>query len=446
MLSTLRGPAWPIVVFFAGFPLWWLLGFSTIGFLLMAIPLGFQLLKRRNIAVPRGFGVWLLFLCILVIGVLVLWVPVPGLVSEPGLGRLLSWSYRLLWFLAGTVVLLYLGNTTEKQLPTRVVVQLMAWLFAITVVGGYAGRFFYQYDFPSLLEVVLPNSIASNVFLNNQIHPGLAQVQNIIGFETPRPMAPFQYANSWGANYGMLLPFFALAVRYARTRPGRIGLLLFLVAALPPVVFSLNRGLWLGLVVLMATAAVILAVRGNWTAVISLAAFGVVSYVLLMLTPLLELLETRLANPHSDEGRSRLVELTIRTTIEHSPIIGFGSPRARQANFFSLAAGATADCRQCSPPQLGTQGTLWLLVFTTGFLGAALFIYFVSRRLVPALTLRDPVATAMLFPAVFFACVLPVYDLVSSPLIILMVTLGLLWRCERQDGFRAHRSTERIST
>jgi hypothetical protein len=33
---------------------------------------------------------------------------------------------------------------------------------------------------------------------------------------------------------------------------------------------------------------------------------------------------------------------------------------------------------------------------------------------------------------VFFTVVMPVYDLVSAPLITLILALGLLWRCERQ--------------
>jgi hypothetical protein len=33
---------------------------------------------------------------------------------------------------------------------------------------------------------------------------------------------------------------------------------------------------------------------------------------------------------------------------------------------------------------------------------------------------------------VFFTAVMPVYDLVSAPLLTLMLALGLLWRRERQ--------------
>jgi hypothetical protein len=41
---------------YAGFPIWWLLGLANIGFVIVAIPMAYQLLKRRTIATPHGFG------------------------------------------------------------------------------------------------------------------------------------------------------------------------------------------------------------------------------------------------------------------------------------------------------------------------------------------------------------------------------------------------------
>lgn len=437
--AFLGNPSWPFVVYFGAFPVWWVLGLGTLGFLLMAVPLGYYLLRRRDVAVPRGFGAWLLFLSVIIVGAVVLWVPVPGLVPEAGPGRLLPWAYRLLWFAAVTVVMLFIGNTTEKQFPTKRIVQLMAWMFLITMAGGYAGHYLYRIDFPSILEVLLPRSIANNVFVSTQIHPGLAQIQNILGYESPRPMAPFQYANSWGANYGMLLPFFLLTFKYTRSLPQRFLFVVVLLAAVPPIIFSLNRGLWLGLGVLSLVAFIRLAVKGQWVAVISLSVVSVIAYGVLLLTPLWDVLLTRLENPHSNEGRSNLIGITVRTTAEYSPLIGFGSTRQRQSNFFSIAAGATADCHQCSPPQLGTQGTLWYLIFGTGLIGTVLFLYFIIRRYWPALTHPKPVAGAMVYPGLFFLCVLPVYDLVSSPLMILMIGAGVLWRIERQDIHQVER-------
>ncbi|NOJ62786.1 MULTISPECIES: O-antigen ligase family protein [unclassified Arthrobacter] len=346
-----------------------------------------------------------------------------------------------------TIVLLFIGNSSEKELPTKRVVLLMAWMFVITVAGGYAGQFLYRIDFPSLLEIVLPRSVASNNFLNNLIHPGLAQVQSILGYENPRPKAPFEYANSWGANFGMFLPFFMLSYIYTKTTTQRIIFAVILVAAIPPVIFSLNRGLWFALLVMAVFASVRLAIKGKWLAVVGLGLVAVASYLVLLLTPLVDLIFARLDNPHSDEGRSNLADTVLQLVVSYSPVVGFGAPRARQSNFFSIAGGATADCAQCAPPQLGTQGALWYLIFATGFLGLALFVFFIVRSTIPALRHPEPTASAMVYPTLFFFCVIPFYDTISAPLMTLMIGIGLLWRLERQRAVPAphHISTSKES-
>ena len=425
---VIHSPAFPLIVFFAGFPLWWALGFGTLGCLIMAMPLAYHLVRRNVVLVPRGFGLWLLFLAVLLLGVLMLWSPVPGLVLSPGISRIFPWAYRVTWFLAVTVVLLFIGNSSEKTLPRKWLILLMAWMFAITVAGGYAGQFLWQHEFPSLLEMVLPRSLRSNIFLNSIIHPGLAQMQDILGYPDPRPKAPFDYANSWGANFGLFLPFFRVAWRYMKNVGQKSCFVVLLLASIPPVIFSLNRGLWAGLGVMALLLLVRLVLNGRWLAVMALGVAGLLSFAVLLATPLFSLIEQRLANPHSNEGRSNLAGTTLTTTLEYSPLIGFGSTRQRQGNFFSIAAGATADCHQCSPPQLGTQGSLWYLIFGTGLLGTILFCAFIVRRTLPVMGTKPSWASPLLYSVVFFACVLPVYDIVSSPLMILMIALGLIWR------------------
>lgn len=427
-----HSPALPLIVFFAGFPLWWAMGLGVLGFLFMSIPLAYHLLRQGRILVPRGFGLWLLFLAVLLIGVVVLWTPVPGLVPEAGIARIMPWAYRVVWFAAVTVVLLFIGNTSEKVLPRKWLIMLMGWMFILTVLGGYAGQYLWQHEFPSLLEILLPRSMRSNVFLNSLIHPGLAQLQDILGYPDPRPKAPFEYANSWGANFGLLLPFFLMTYRYTRNSLQRVAFALVLLLAIPPVIFSLNRGLWAGLGVMALVIVVRMAILGRWFAVVGAGAAATVLYMGLLVTPLWETIQTRLENPHSNEGRSNLAGITLETVLHYSPLIGFGATRSRQGNFFSIASGATADCHQCSPPQLGTQGSLWFLVFCTGFLGAGLFCAFIVRRALPVITRSPSWATPLLYPVVFFFCVLPVYDLIGSPLMIVIIALGLIWRHERE--------------
>lgn len=423
-----RNAAWPLLAFFFSFPLWWLLGLGTIGFLAVGGLMAYFLLKLPTIKVPPGFIYWALFLGVVLIGVITLWVPVPGLLPEGGASRILSWAYRLLWLLAATAAMLFIGNSSRRLLPDRALILALGAMFIYTVIGGYAGIFFSSVDFPSVLEMALPDAVSSNTFVYSQIHPGLAQVQDILGYESPRPKAPFDYANSWGANFGLLLPFYLLCFRFAQKRLYKVVLWLGLLASIPPAVLSLNRAMWLGLLAMGLFALIRLVLAGRFIALGATLFSAVVGVVVLLYTPLWDIIETRLENPHSNSGRSNLAGYTIQVTMEHSPVIGFGSTRTRQGNFFSVAAGATADCHQCNPPQLGTQGSLWFLIFCTGILGTALFLVFFTKHFAPLLRARHPVQRAMLYPAIFYVCVLPTYDTITTSLFLLMIAVGISWR------------------
>lgn len=425
-------PGWPLVVLLAGYPLWWLLGLGTLGFLIVAIPMAYYLVRLPQIRVPRGFGLWLLFLGWVAAGITMLWAEAPGAKDVAGLGRLIPFGYRIVWYLAVTIFLLYIGNTGERILPSRRIIRLMAWLFIVTVIGGYAGKFFPGFEFTSLVERVLPDALAQNQLVRIVAHPATAQVQDILGYNVARPMAPFSYANDWGANFGLLLPYFVLAWRVHDTGWRRRVFPLVALLALPPVIFTLNRGLWLGLAAMGLYVLIRFALQGRVRMVATLVATGLLAAVVVAVSPLGQLLSERLANPHSNEGREQLSARAVEATLKGSPALGFGAPREVQGTLYSIGGGPTPACPQCRPPQLGTQGHLWLLIFAHGFVGAALFIGFVYYRFWRGL--RDPTSTGLALTSigVFVAVIALVYDLVSPSLAFVMITLGLLWRRENE--------------
>ncbi len=99
--------------------MWWILGLANVVLLLISVPMAMTLWRRRGTLVaPSGFGAWVFFLVWVVLGVLVLWADAP--LAEPGGGfsRLLVYGYRLAWYLSFTVVLLYIGNMSERELPS----------------------------------------------------------------------------------------------------------------------------------------------------------------------------------------------------------------------------------------------------------------------------------------------------------------------------------------
>lgn len=425
--------------FFVLFPLWWILGLGQLGFMLLAIPLAAHLLKRRRINTPQGFSLWLLFLAVVLASVVTIWSWVPGLAPPGGAERILTYVFWLSWYVTATVFLLYIGNVDERELPTSRVVDCMACMFLLTAIGGYAGQFLWMVDFPSLIEMILPSSIANIGLVGNMIHPGLAQIQDIIGYEAPRPKAPWDYANSWGANYGILLPFFVLAFTGRRaSKVRRAAFLPLLLLTLPPVLFSLNRGLWAGLVVMLCYFAIRLALQRHFLVLALLAGVTLAAGYLIVQTPLGDVLAARLDNPHSNQGRANLAGAAVTTTLENSPVIGLGTPRAMEGNFFSVAAGATDNCPKCSPPQLGTQGSAWFVIFTTGLLGATLFFAFLARRYFSGMRLQSGLAIGMTATGVFLGSVIWVYDIIGSSFVFVMIALALLWRAEggRHEGAR----------
>src|SRR5207302_788120 len=84
------------------------------------------------------------------------------------------------------------------------------------------------------------------------------------GHQSPRPAAPWGYTNTWGNDFCLLVGWFAVAVSgYATTRRTRVLGVVVLAVALVPVVYSLNRGLWIGLAVMAVAVALRLAVGGR---------------------------------------------------------------------------------------------------------------------------------------------------------------------------------------
>jgi hypothetical protein len=262
------------------------------------------------------------------------------------------------------------------------------------------------------------------------VHPRIAEVQSFLGFAETRPTAPYFYTNNWGCNLSLCLPFFVLAWRGPGAGWRRTLAPIILVAALVPAVYSLNRGLWVGVIAMMVFVAVRLAIQGRVWAMRGLVAAVLVGGLVFVASPLHSLVQQRLQHGHSNERRTSLATTTLQTTAEASPVIGLGGTRRVLGNFASIAGGARPDCPLCAPPPLGTQGGLWLVVVSQGLVGAMLFLFFFTRRFVAALRDRSPYAIACTAVLVAAATELPFYDMLFDPLVAVMIAVALLWRSE----------------
>jgi hypothetical protein len=227
-----------------------------------------HLLRRRPVALPRHFAIWCLFLLWVLAGIFVLGVEAPGAVqTDGGIGRYLTFGYRVVLYLSATVALLYVGNLPRQELATHKIVRLLGYMFVVTTAGGLVGSLLPPIDFTSLVEYLLPKGLSNNAFLGGLVHPRTAELQTVLGYEQSRPVAPFNYANAWGSNYSFFLPFFVLAW-FGRGAGWRRRFAPFiLLASFVPVIYSLNRGMWTALVLGLLYVTIRLALSGRAWAV-----------------------------------------------------------------------------------------------------------------------------------------------------------------------------------
>src|SRR5262249_57043691 len=97
-------------------------------------------------------------------------------------------------------------------------------------------------------EGVLRGRGRPNAYRRALTQPKGAQTQTVGGGERPRPAAPFGYANFWGNIFSILLVWWVVFMWCYGSRRRRIIGAAVGVVAVVPVVYSLNRALWAGLV------------------------------------------------------------------------------------------------------------------------------------------------------------------------------------------------------
>lgn len=418
--------SWPVNVLFIGLPLWWLLGLWQILFFIMAIPMIAYLLRQRVVLMPRGFGLWLLFLIWVLLGVLVLQVDAPGTVAGVNMNRYLVFGYRFAWYLVATIVALYVLNTRDV-LKSEKIARAIGWLFVMFLAGGLLGLFAYNLEVPSLLQAALPRGISNIKFVQELTIVRAAQVQGFLGEPQPRPSAPFPYTNDWGFATAITLPFFVVSW-WTRGKVWRIALLGVLPIALYVIVSSLNRGMWILVLAAIALAATLGVMHGKAKVILTGLSVAVCVVVLLAFSPMGSLISQRLDNGHSDGVRENLAAMAVTSVAQGSPLLGYGTTRNLAGTFTSIAGGATDACPGCEPPPIGTHGQLWEITFGTGLVGIALYVAFFTFQFVTSLRVRSPYAMAALASVLMVLVALPFYSSVGVPLYIALLAVGLLAR------------------
>ncbi|MGH7426356.1 MAG: hypothetical protein ACREJP_09335, partial [Candidatus Methylomirabilales bacterium] len=168
---TARLPyAWPLYALFLGFPVWWFLGMGSFIWPVMAVPMGFSLLARERVRVPRGFGLYLLFF---------LWMLASALQIN-GPDRMIGFAFRAMLYGSAGITGLYVYNAPKRLLPMHSVVRIMAFFWVIVVVGGLLGIMAPTWEFSTLTERLIPGRLLANEFVATLVHPTTAQIQTFL--------------------------------------------------------------------------------------------------------------------------------------------------------------------------------------------------------------------------------------------------------------------------
>jgi polysaccharide biosynthesis protein PslJ len=397
-------PLWPLWLLFGGFPLLWVLGLGGFATQIAAVPMAAFLCTTGRLRSPRVLWIWVLFL---------LWMCV-AVVELSGGARVLGFMYRASLFLSATVVFLYIYNTSPRRLPLTRLCAMVTTFLAVVVAGGYLGIVAPHGSLTTPFQHLLPGSILSNDLVNKLVHPPFAQVSNSTYFHlAPRPAAPFPYTNDWGVNFALMVPFVAAWLAATRSRRVRIGLIALLAVALIPALLTLNRGMILGLSVGLVYAAIRFAIRGHGRALVLAVVILGLGAVVASALHFGSRLNDRLDQSQTNGSRLSVYSATYEQALQ-SPILGYGAPSASTVNV--------------NGPQLGTQGELWLVLYSTGFPGALFFAFGLAAF---AWRTRHPPNAPMMWlhvVPVIALVMLPVYRMEDTELALVMAATALSLR------------------
>jgi O-antigen/teichoic acid export membrane protein len=435
-------PAWPVTALLAFYPLWWAMGLADESVIFMAIPMLLRMCSwhrsGRAIKVPPAFGLWLLFLVCAAAGGATLGLQAPNTVVSPLSNRLLSFGDRSLTYGALTVLLLYAGNLLEGELARRRLAWLLGLVGIYATIGGVAGVVAPGFQFTSPMAYLLPRSMQANNLLQATLYPGFAQVTGILGVTEGRPKAPFEYTNTWGECLSILLPWLFVVWWSYGSRRQRKLVVITAAIALIPLVYSLNRGVWVGVGLTAVYLAVRLAARGK------LAMLGVVCGTLalvavaILATPLQGLVTARLQHQQSNSIRASLSGAAIQAA-NAAPITGFGDTRHQQGSATSIAVGPSSSCPTCAQYPVGSNGQLYLLLVCDGWLGAALFFSFFAYLAWRYRRDKTPYGMAGVLVILLSFLYMFAYDSLTAPLEFTLLAVALLWR---NDQWRRGESGE----
>ena len=374
--------------------------------ILAAIPAAIWLWGQPKVSIPKGAGLWALFLG---------WMLLSGTQVEPG-PSILVFGYRAALYIASGILLLYVYNLTAGT--RKKVVTALAAFWAMAIGFGLVTLVVPDFEFVSPFEQILPKGLASTDLVRQLSRPSLAQIHDFLGYEVSRPAAPFGYTNNWGSAVALLAP---IALVWAASTRGakRVIAIGVGLSALIPIVQSLNRGLWISLGAGFIYVALRGALQGRVRTLVFLVAVGAVIGGLVLGTSLTELAAGRVEEGHSDDRRLNLYGQSIEG-IAASPLVGYGGP--------------IEDPEKPDRAPVGTHGQIWMVTFSHGIPAAIAFVGFLVYAMVA--TRRGPPRSIAFAANVTFLIALvqlPIYTFFPAQISLLCIVAALGMANVRDD-------------
>lgn len=417
MNSARIKPTWPLTALFSAYPLWWLLGITGFVWLIIAIPMIAVMISRRRSRAPIAFVLWLAFTS---------WVLLSGVQITTG-NQILSASYRFALYLMAAVLFLYVYNLPRSGQSNNRILRILTIFWMIVVAGGYAGIILHGLSITPPIDYVLPHGLRNQPFVQELTQPVFAEVQSFLGFPVPRPAAPFAYTNNWGGMMAILTFVAFASIADTDSRRWRRFVLVVLVLSIVPMAFSLNRGMFLSILAGIMYVAVRLAMRRRFRALGTVVALTAVALVVLTVTPLGSLITGSFSSTHGQSNRTRLeLYQKAATGAAASPVFGYGGPKFQPG--------------QTTGAEVGTQGQLWVVLYSDGYPALAFFLGFFLAAMWQ--TRRAPRNAGLCLHAVPLVALaqIVVYGWLPAELQVIMVVLALSYRmCMRPEEVASSR-------
>lgn len=393
-------PLWPLYVMFGLMPIWWLLGGLYLFWPLFAAVLGILLVSRGRVVLPSGALAWLALIGIMAVSATQL----------PKVSGFFGFGLRLGFAVSALIVYLYVYNAARSGVSWHRLFRPLCFFWLGMVALGWIGIFAPKFALTTPVEMLMPSSISGERMIKALTHSHATEFSALSSNPYYRTAAPYPYTNNWGTGFDILLPCMVAYLTSIRRGVLRIMLIVSLPLSLLPAFMTLNRGMFVGIGAGLLYLGLRALMRGDVRLIASIGAVGVLAGLATLVIPVDDLISNRVENTDSTSDRFDLYGQTIVAVLK-SPVIGYGAP-------------TTVDTTHGVEP-LGTQGQMWLVMYSHGIPALLLFLSFfalVAWRLSAAVT---PSGKWLSVVPVIAIVITPFYGYFDINLSVMFFAIGL---------------------